>query len=401
MRGGPSSIVRWNQSRLRPANLRSKGRMRITRRNMIVAAFVAPLAAALPKVVRADDASLAAAATSGGRFFGAAVRMEQLDAEFDLRQAVLRECSHLVPEVDFEWAAIEPAYDTFSVEKSDELVAFASANGMKVRGHTLLWHLGAPDWAVEMLHQDADWDLIERYFGFVIPRYANAVDQWVVVNEPIDTGHRMDGLRESVFLEAFGPEYIDRAFALARTLAPDAELIVNEYSLEYDLPEERDRRYLFLKLLERLRNAGVPLDGIGLQAHLDLRKGSVSRHEIAAFLREVADLGLSITVTELDVKESDYIAPATTRDTLVGDEVRRYLDVVLSEPGVRGVTTWGLSDRHSWLEVTADDYARFPGAWTHGDGPGLNRGLPLDSSMRRKAMYFAVRSALLGRERSS
>jgi endo-1,4-beta-xylanase len=82
------------------------------------------------------------------------------------------------------------------------------------------------------------------------------------------------------------------------------------------------------------------------------------------------------------------------RDRLVGDEVRRYLDVVLSHRGVIGVTTWGLSDRHSWLEVTLDDYARFPGAWANGGGPGLNRGLPLDASMRRKPMYFAIREAL-------
>ena len=103
---------------------------------------------------------------------------------------------------------------------------------------------------------------------------------------------------------------------------------------------------------------------------------------------------LAIIVTELDVKESNYIASAQERDRLVADEVRRYLDVLLSMPYVLGVTTWGLSDRHSWLEVTPEDYARFPHAWTHGDGPGLNRGLPFDSSMRPKPMYYALRSAL-------
>ena len=133
--------------------------------------------------------------------------------------------------------------------------------------------------------------------------------EWDVVNEPIETGHRMDGLRRSVFLEAFGPDYIRRALVEARTLAPRARLMLNEYSLEYDSREERDRRYLFLKLIEGLRRSGTPLDGIGLQGHLDLRKGTVATASIAAFLRELADMGLAIVVTELDVKEADYAAP--------------------------------------------------------------------------------------------
>jgi endo-1,4-beta-xylanase len=125
-----------------------------------------------------------------------------------------------------------------------------------------------------------------------------------------------------------------------------------------------------------------------------LGNGFVSQPAIAAFLREVVGMKLAIVVTELDVKESDYIASMQDRDRLVADEVRRYLDVVLSFPGVLGVTTWGLSDRHSWLQVTPADYARFPGAWTRGDGPGLNRGLPFDSEMRPKPMYYAVRDSL-------
>jgi len=81
----------------------------------------------------------------------------------------------------------------------------------------------------------------------------------------------------------------------------------------------------------------------------------------------------------------------------VADEVRRYLDVVLDQRAVTGVTTWGLSDRHSWLEVTKADYDRFPGAWAHGGGPGLNRGLPYDSNLQRKPMYFAIAETMRGR----
>lgn len=358
-------------------------------------AGAAPLIGAKPRDPAAESqATLAAAAAHNRRFYGSAVQNHELQSEQDLREAVLRECSQLVPEFEMNWNQIEPQYGRLSFDTMDSLAAFAHDNGKQLRGHTLIWHLGTPDWAIAMLRERPDWNLIARYFGSVMPRYGDVIHQWEVVNEAIEPGARSDGLRQSVFLTAFGPDYINRAFVQARTFAPHAQLFINEYGLEYDIPEQRQRRYFLLKLLERLKNAGVPIDGLGLQGHLDLGSGSVSQPAIAAFLREVVGMKLAIIVTELDVKESNYVAPVQERDRLVADEVRRYLEVVLSFPNVLGVTTWGLSDRHSWLEVTAQDYARFPGAWTHGDGPGLNRGLPFDSAMQPKPMYYALRDAL-------
>lgn len=372
-----------------------KTEVTISRRDLIAATLAATAASVAGVRVNATpNVSLAAAAAHTGRYYGSAVRIEELDAEQDLRDAVLRECSYLVPEIDMNWNQVEPAYGQLSFEHMDDLATFAIQNGKRVRGHTLLWHLGVPEWAVQMLRQTQDWNIIARYFGSVMPRYGDIISEWEVVNEPIDTGHRMDGLRQNIFLDVFGPDYINRALAQARAFAPRGLLLINEYGLEYDVPEERDRRYLLLKLLERLKTQNAPIDGLGLQGHLDLSKGHVSETAIASFLHEVSNLGLSLVVTELDVKESDYVASAEQRDQMAGDEVRRYLDVVLQQPRVLGVTTWGLSDRHSWLKVTLEDYARFPGAWTNGTGPGLNRGLPLDSSMQRKPMYYAIRDAL-------
>jgi endo-1,4-beta-xylanase len=366
----------------------------VKRSNAIAAILGATATCALgTEANAARNKGLEEAAERYGRFFGSAVRIDQLNAEQDLRDAVLHECNYLVPEYEMNWNAIEPAYGQLTFGRMDDLATFATRNRKRVRGHTLLWHLGVPDWAVDTLRDRQDWNLIARYFGSVIPRYGDVIEQWEVVNEPLDPGHRMDGLRESIFLAVFGPDYIGRALAQARIFAPRAQLLINEYGLEYDLPEERQRRYFLLKLLERLRSSGAPITGLGVQAHLDLRKGYVAQSAIARFLQEVADMGLSIFVTELDVKESDYVASMEERDRLVGDEVRRYLDVVLSQAAVEGVTTWGLSDRHSWLEITLEDYARFPGAWSDGSGPGLNRGLPLDAAMRPKPMYFAIRDA--------
>lgn len=384
------------KSRIRPRFVhRSLEPARVTtsRSNFIAGVSAAATAVAVEGKPAFAAQTLASAATRNHRFFGSAVRVDQLDNEPDLRGVAVRECTYVVPEVEMNWNAIEPFYGQLAFEKVDALVDFAGSNHKLLRGHTLLWHLGTPGWAFEMLRERRDWALIERHFGSLIGRYGSVIEQWEVVNEPIDVGYRLDGLRETIFLEAFGPDYIARALTQARALAPRAQLLINEYGLEYDVAEERERRYLLLKLLERLRRANVPLDALGVQGHLDLRKGHVSQPAIGRFLEDVAGLGLAIVVTELDVKEADYVATAEQRDRLVADEVRRYLDVVLAHGAVAGVTTWGLSDRHSWLLVMPEDYARFPGAWKDGSGPGLNRGLPFDSSMRPKPMYDAIREA--------
>ena len=366
----------------------------IKRKELIAGMAAAVAAPPLGATVLQSSTTLQAAAARNGRFFGSAVQIAQIDTEKDLRETVLRECLMLVPEFEMNWNQLEGERGRLNFDGIDRLAAFAQGNGKKVRGHTLLWHLGTPQWVIDELRTQQDWNIVARYFGSVIPRYGDVISQWEVVNEPMDPGYRADGLRGNAFLNAFGPDYIQRALEQARVFAPHGQLLINEFGLEYDLPDERSRRYLLLKLLERLKQAKAPIDALGVQAHLDLRKGHISASSIAKFFQAVADLGLPIYVTELDVKEADYVASPEERDRLVADEVRRYLDVALRQRRVNGVTTWGLSDRHSWLLVTPDDYARFAGAWTKGSGPGFNRGLPFDSSMRPKPMYYALRDAL-------
>ncbi len=271
---------------------------------------------------------------------------------------MLAQCDVLTPEIALTWAVVEPAPGQLDLASMDELVAFARQHAKRVHGHNLLWGLSLPGWVESALRETRDWSIIARFFGSVIPRYGDTVHEWNVVNEVIDTGHR-----------------------------------------EYDLPEQRDRRYLLLELLERLRAENVPLDGFGMQSRLELAKGSISAKALDAFFTDVSGLGLSITITELDVKEAAYMASPAERDRAVGDEVRRYLDVM--HPAVLGVVTWGLSDRHSWLGVTKEDYARFPCAWTHGDGPGVNRGLPLDAAMQPAPMFYAIAEALRAHGRST
>lgn len=339
------------------------------------------------------NTSLTQIASESGRYFGTAARLDQIRSENDLCETILRECSYLTPELALKWAMIEPKRGELSLTLMDDLASFAVLNGMKVHGHTMLWHRSIPDWANEFLIEYKDWSLIKKYFGSIIPRYGDAIEQWDIINEPIETGYRMDGLRTNALLKAFGPEYIRRALEEARMFAPRARLMINEFALDYDTPLERDRRYCFLKLIESLKRSGAPLDGIGLQGHLDLGKAPFSEKVFSDFLGEVAAFDLQIVITELDVKEYDYTSPVDMRDLRVAEEAKRYLNVAFAQSAVKGLISWGLSDRHSWLEISKEDFARYPGAWRPGEGPGVNRGLPFDYSMRPKMLYGAIASA--------
>lgn len=351
----------------------------MTRRSCLIGFCGAPMLA------RAREAeSLAATARAAGHLFGCAVRPDQMLADPDFAAMVMRDCAVLVPEIALNWSYLEPRPGMPNYAAMDALVAMARGRGKRLRGHVLLWHLGVPDWARERM----SWKLVRGYFRRTILRYRHVVREWKVVNEAIDTGQRMDGLRENIFLSAFGPDYIARAFREARVLAPRARLLINEYGLEY--ASDQDRRYLFLELLKLLKRDGAPIDGVGLQSHLDLAKGPFDPAVYRRFLDQIAALGLSITITELDVKEYDYVLPAELRDRRAGEAVRAFLDTVLAHPAVRGVVTWGFSDRYSWLGVTDSDRARTPEAWQDGSSPGVNRGLPLDSDLAPTPIYHAL-----------
>ncbi|RZM14519.1 MAG: hypothetical protein EOP67_64480 [Sphingomonas sp.] len=223
------------------------------------------------------------------------------------------------------------------------------------------------------------------------------MDEWDVVNEPVDVGARSDGLRGGVFMDAFGRDHIARALATAHAVAPEARLMINEYGLEYALPEQRARRAALLALSRTLIDRGAPLHGIGIQAHLDLDKGPIATAELSAFVAALTALGLSVSITELDCKERDYVRPAAERDQLVSAHVAAFLSAVLPATGLTSVTCWGLCDDQSWLEVSAADRARFPGAWSDGSSPGLNRGLPFAAGGAPKPMRDALRAAFAAR----
>jgi len=315
------------------------------------------------------------------RTFGAALEPRHLNPSGVSYETFVGECSSLTPEWSLKWDALARDGNTYDFSDVDRLVAFARQHGMSVRGHSLLWHLGTPKWAEILIAETREWEHVRSYFRTVMSRYAGTIREWDVINEPIDVKGRPDGLRNNQFMRAFGPEYIDWAFWTCHEIDPGGRRVLNEYGLEYPNTEEVQRRRALLKLLEGMVRRGLPITGLGMQAHLDLRKGPVCARCITEFMREVSGMGLEIAVTELDVHEADVRMSTERRDTAVADEVRRYLDVVLQFDAVKSVSTWGLKDDTSWLTYQPGNFPN-------------NRGLPYDAQWRPKKMRRAILDAL-------
>ena len=210
-----------------------------------------------------------------------------------------------------------------------------------------------------------------------------------MVNEPIEPKDgRTDGLRKAVFLDALGPEYLDLAYRTARETDPKARLVVNEYDVELDSPEHEARRTVLLNLLRRMQRSGTPVDAVGIQAHLTAVGGPpFSPAVLRRFLADIAGLGLTIQITELDVTDAHAPADIAVRDQLIADTYRRFLDAALDEPAVKMVVTWGLSDRHSWIVRRETNQAK----WRKDGLP--SRPLPFDADLRPTPAFAAMADA--------
>lgn len=326
--------------------------------------------------------SLRERAEAKGLLYGAAVETRGL-SETDFADCLARECSILVPENELKWARVRPSQNQFNFAGSDRLAEFASQHQMKFRGHTLVWHGSVPAWLTETATSRNAEELLENHISTVVKRYAGRVHSWDVVNEAVYLGSEgVNGLRNNLWHRLLGPSYIDTAFRTAAAADPNALLVYNDYGLDIDDDEQNARRARVLQLLERLKSDGVPVHALGTQAHLWAGESRFNPTKLRQFLRDVADLGLKILVTELDVVDRNLPRDIARRDRGVADTYRAYLDAALDEPAVIGVLTWGLSDRRTWLTRSRP----------RRDGAPV-RPLPFDSQMRPKPAYEAIAAA--------
>lgn len=328
------------------------------------------------------EAPLRERAAKKGLLYGAATQYESLFQNSKFAEHFAQECAILVPARELKWDALRPSPDRFNFTKADRMAKFALAHDMLLRGHTLVWHKALPRWFEDVVNsQNAEKILID-HIKTVAGHYAGKMHSWDVVNEAIQPSDgRADGLRKTPWLQFLGPDYIDIAFRAAAEADPEALLVYNDHKLEYAKPNNQARRTKVLRLLERLKSSGTPIHALGLQSHLGVSLNDFNPKKLRNFLKDVASLGLKILVTEMDVTEKQP-RDVAARDRLIAGIYEDYLSVVLDEPAVSAVITWGLSDRYTWLSRVAP----------RKDGTPV-RPLPLDAKMERKLAWNAIARA--------
>jgi endo-1,4-beta-xylanase len=339
----------------------------------------------------AETITLRKLAAQKGLLYGTTIAAAQITGDRPFADLVRQEAGLVVAENEMKWQVMNrgaPGNDDYG--PADTIANFASGNKLVLRGHNLLWYHRTPGWYFDMTDRQEQERAVVQHIQQLAGRYRGRIHSWDVVNEPIEPKDgRPDGLRTAVFLETIGPEYLDLAHHTARDADPNARLVVNEYDVELDAPEQEARRIALLHLLERMRRSGTPVDAVGIQAHLAAADGPpFSAPLLRRFLADIANLGLTIQITELDVTDENVPADVTVRDNLVADTYRRFLDAALDEPAVKMVVTWGLSDRHSWI-VRRETYQA---KWRTDDA--ASRPLPFDTDLEAKPAFDAIAGAL-------
>ena len=333
--------------------------------------------------------SLKKRAAAKGLIYGGESAYEGVSADEDFANAIRRECNMLM-NAGLKWhygsKPLRPTPDTFDFTAGDWTADFAQKHNLLFRGHTLVWHQGLPPWFEETVKQENAREILVNHVQTVAKHFAGRIHSWDLLNEAIELGDgRADNLRKTPWLEFIGPEYVEIAFRTAAEADPKAMLVYNDYGLEYDTPDQEQKRTAVLKFLEDQKSKGTPIHALGIQSHLDhLEKTEkkFSAKKFREFLKNVADLGLKIMLTELDVNDTKLAGDINLRDRYVAAAYEDYLSVVLDEPAVIAVITFGLSDRYTWL-------TEFP----REDGQPV-RPLPLDAQMKRKLAWQAMARAI-------
>lgn len=260
----------------------------------------------------------------------------------------------ITPENQMKMKFIHPKENQYNWEAADKIVSFARAHGMKVRGHVLVWHQGVPSWLITqnglLLSKEEMFEKMKSHINEVVNRYKNDVYCWDVVNEAIsDKDEELFKSKDSLFLIG-GEEYIERAFRFARAADPKAKLYYNDY--RFSNPVKRKKIY---DLIKRLKEKGVPVDGVGIQSHYT--PGEITESYLQETIDMFKGIGVEIQITELDVSVYPYRnkddAEMNPNDTAFN--IRRYdlqsetYEMLFkvyrrNKDAITGVTFWGATD---------------------------------------------------------
>jgi endo-1,4-beta-xylanase len=283
-----------------------------------------------------------------------------------------KEFSVITPENELKFDYIRPNRATFRYTRPDSMLDWTTANGMKMRGHTLIFGSQLPGWLTSGTWTAADGQaLINEHINGVLTHYKGKIPAWDVVNEALND----DGTRKATFwANLLGPGYIEQAFRTARAADPSAQLFYNDYNIE----TQNLKSDALYAMAQDFKARGVPIDGIGFQAHF-IAGSSPSYSALVQNFARFAALGLRIHITELDVR----IALPSNSSSLA-TQAQNYSDTYkacIDTPACDMVVVWGFTDLSSWI----------PGTFS-----GFGEATLLNSSFAPKPAYVAVND-LFGR----
>jgi endo-1,4-beta-xylanase len=333
----------------------------------------APVAHALP------PGSLRTASLAAGLPIGVAVGTNWTTAELALGGS---EFSSATAENSMKWQSLQPSPGVWDFADADTFVSWASAQGHRIRGHTLFWSRlnGLPTWLEAEVNGAADpqatlTQLMQDHAATSVGRYAGQIAQWDVVNEPLDLVQPVHD-PASFFYQTLGEAYLDIAFNAAHAADPSALLFLNE-TLVADLPAKMQG---LISIVSGMQSRGVPIHGVGLQGHFLLPPNIT---QLRSDIEALAALGVVVEFTEVDMRlplftaaPDPLAAQAAAYQALTG--------LCLELTACTGITVWGLDDGHTWLDSFY---------LTAGDAP--NEPLLFDAAYAQKPAYAGVVSGLL------
>lgn len=302
---------------------------------------------------------------------GAAIGANQIRTGSQDADILAKQFSSITAENLMKPEALAPTEGTYTFAAADGLVDFAQANGLQVRGHTLLWHRATPDYFFQGTPDDVKARL-QKYVTDVVTHFRGKIYAWDVVNEVVSDGEGATApYRDSNWYRAAGgPQYIDWAFEAARAADPDVKLFINDYNTE--LAGKRGR---MITVVQDLVARGIPLDGVGHQAHT---QQSTTAADVLAGLDAFTNLfaGLENHITELDISvysdppecfENAQNCQASVGNTLPAARAReqatRYRELFngfAARSSLTSVTLWGLIDSASWLNSYPVNRPNYP-----------------------------------------
>jgi endo-1,4-beta-xylanase len=330
--------------------------------------------------------SLRQKADKAGVLVGAAA-VPSLFTEETYAATLAREFNMVEPENVMKWGTIRPRQDSFNFTPGDAVVAFAQAHKMKVRGHCLLWSEYNPVWLEKGNFTPEQLSaMLHEHITKVMKHYAGKVFAWDVVNESfladgqVETSIWYD--HPGIGLKDKGTAYIEQAFRWAHEADPKALLFYNDYDTE-GINAKSDAVY---EMVKDFKHRGVPIDGVGIQAHifkLDMKEIS----SISANLARLAALGLQIHITEMDVAlpvdKSGHLLNQS--DSAKQADIYRFLATAcFQQPRCTAFQTWGFTDKYSWIPN-----------WTKGE---KGAALIFDESYAPKPAYKAILDSLDARK---